>query len=203
MSTVGSVTYWLRQLQTGEQEACQRLWQAYFQRLVGLARQKLRGTPGRAADEEDVALSAFDSFFRGARAGRFPQLLDRDDLWQLLVVIAGRKAANLALHERRLKRGGGKVRLASELPTGDLSTDGPTFAALIDREPDPAFAVQVAEECRGLLARLGDDELRAVAMWKMEGYTNEEIGGKLGRSALTITRKLRLIRSIWEKEADR
>jgi hypothetical protein len=37
----------------------------------------------------------------------------------------------------------------------------------------------------------------------MEGYSNEEIGGKLGRSALAVTRKLRLIRNIWEKEMDR
>ena len=37
---------------------------------------------GRLADEEDVALSAFDSFCRGAEQGRFPRLDDRDDLWQ-------------------------------------------------------------------------------------------------------------------------
>ena len=200
MSAIGSVTYWLRQLQAGEVDALQRLWEKYFERLVGLARQKLRGAPGRAADEQDVALSAFDSFFRGAREGRFPQLLDRDDLWQVLVVLAGRKAANLVQHERRLKRGGGKVRAASELAAEDSTVDGPVFASLIGREPDPAWAVQVAEECRRLLEGLGDDELRAVAVWKMEGYTNEEIAAKLGRKVLTVTRKLNMIRRLWEKE---
>jgi DNA-directed RNA polymerase specialized sigma24 family protein len=203
MSAVGSVTYWLQQLQAGEQEAFQQLWERYFERLVGLARQKLRGAPGRAADEEDVALSAFDSFFRGAREGRFPQLLDRDDLWQVLVVIAGRKAVNLALHERRLKRGGGKVWVASDLAAEDSAADGPTFAALIGRELDPGFAVQVAEECRRLLESLGDGELRAVALWKMEGYTNEEIAAKMGRKVLTVTRKLNMIRRLWEKELHR
>jgi DNA-directed RNA polymerase specialized sigma24 family protein len=202
MSAIGSVTYWLRQLQTGDQEAFQKLWEVYFERLVGLARQKLRGASGRAADEEDVALSAFDSFFRGARAGRFPRLLDRDDLWQLLVVLAGRKAANLVHHERRQKRGGGKVRVASERPTGDTSAEGPAFAALIGREPDPAFAAEVAEECRRLLESLGHRELRAVAIWKMEGYTNEEIAAKMGRKVLTVTRKLNRIRRLWEQEGD-
>ena len=48
----------------------------------------------RAADEEDVALSAFDSFCRGAEQGRFPQLDGRDDLWHLLVVITVRKKPN-------------------------------------------------------------------------------------------------------------
>jgi hypothetical protein len=53
-----------------------------------LARARLRNTPRRIADEEDVAPSAFDSFCRAARAGRFPRLDDRHDLWQILVLIA-------------------------------------------------------------------------------------------------------------------
>jgi hypothetical protein len=55
------------------------------------ARHKLRGVPRRAADEEDVALSAFDNFCRAAEHGRFPDLADRDDLWQLLLVLTDRK----------------------------------------------------------------------------------------------------------------
>jgi hypothetical protein len=101
VSGAGSVTHWIGQLQAGEQAAFQKLWERYFRRLVGLARKRLQGAPRCAADEEDVALSAFDSFFRRAREGYFPKLLDRDDLWQLLVLIAGRKASNLAKHERR------------------------------------------------------------------------------------------------------
>src|SRR5262245_65329915 len=107
MSTCRSVTYWLDRLQkTGDPTAAQKLWESYFQRLVALARAKLRGVPRRAADEEDVALSAFESFCRGAQHGRFPQLHDRNNLWRLLVVITSRKALNLAQHEGRKKRGG-------------------------------------------------------------------------------------------------
>src|SRR6516225_6362744 len=101
MSSAGSVTDWLGLLKGGDSAAAQRLWEAYFRRLVGLARAKLQGTPRRATDEEDVALSAFDSFCRGAAQGRFPQLLDRLDLWQLLVLLTARKAFDLAQHERR------------------------------------------------------------------------------------------------------
>ena len=82
-----SVSEWLGQLRDGDPAAAQKLWQRYFLRLVGLARTKLQGTPRRAADEEDVALSAFDSFCRGAEQGRFPQLSDRDNLWDLLVLL--------------------------------------------------------------------------------------------------------------------
>ena len=100
----GSVTRWLHELVAGDQAAAQELWNRYFQRLVGLARSKLRGAPRRAADEEDVALSAFDSFCRGAEQGRFPRLDDRDNLWRLLVVITERKACDLVQHEGRILR---------------------------------------------------------------------------------------------------
>ena len=72
MSGIGSVTHWIRRLEAGEQAAFQKLWEGYFRRLVGLVRQRLRGAPRAAADEEHVALSAFDSFFGRAREGRFP-----------------------------------------------------------------------------------------------------------------------------------
>jgi DNA-directed RNA polymerase specialized sigma24 family protein len=200
VSGAGSVTHWIGQLKAGEQAAFQKLWERYFRRLVGLARKRLQGAPRYAANEEDVVLSAFDSFFRRAREGHFPKLLDRNDLWQLLVLIAGRKASNLAKHERRQKRGGGKVRHASALPGGNGSEQGPLFADLIGREPDPAFAAQVVEDYERLLDGLGDEALQSVAVWKLEGYTNEEIAAKLGRAPATIERKLRLIRDAWEKE---
>src|SRR5438874_1896729 len=57
--SAGSVTNWLQALQVGDPEAAQKLWERYFQRLVSLARSRLRGAPRRAEDEEDVALSAF------------------------------------------------------------------------------------------------------------------------------------------------
>jgi DNA-directed RNA polymerase specialized sigma24 family protein len=199
MSSTGSVTHWIHQLQAGDQAAVQNLWEGYFRRLVGLARKKLQGVPRRAADEEDVALSAFQSFCLHAEEGQFPRLLDRHDLWQLLMVITSRKAVDLIQHERRQKRGGGKVQLASALPCGD-SKEGAAFANLIGREPDPEFAAQVAEEWQRLLDRLGDTDLRRVAVAKMEGHTNDEIAGQIGRSKATVERKLMLIRSIWERE---
>src|SRR5438093_1781378 len=58
MASEGSVTRWLGQLKAGDAAAAQPLWERYIRRLTGLARKKLHGRPGRAADEEDVALSA-------------------------------------------------------------------------------------------------------------------------------------------------
>src|SRR4051794_14182513 len=89
----GSVTLWVDGLKGGAANAAaQPLWERYFDRLVHLARAGLRRNARGPADEEDVALSAFDSFCRGAAEGRFPRLEGRDDLWRLLVTITARKA---------------------------------------------------------------------------------------------------------------
>src|SRR5688572_16455948 len=106
MSSSSSVTRWLGRLRAGDRDAAQELWQRYFAQLVRLARGRLQGARRRAADEEDVALSALDSFCRGAAQGRFPDLHDRQGLWPLLVAITARKAGKLVRHERRQKRGG-------------------------------------------------------------------------------------------------
>jgi hypothetical protein len=73
MSSVGSITAWFNQLRAGDRDAAQPLWQEFYKRMVSLARQKLRGAPRGMADEEDVALSDFESFCRGAEQGRFPR----------------------------------------------------------------------------------------------------------------------------------
>src|SRR5438874_663123 len=118
MSSEGSVSHWIAQLRAGDHRAAQELWERYFQRLVGLARKKLRDTPRRSADEEDVALSAFGCFCRGAEQGRFPRLSDRDDLWHLLVTITVQKAIDHIRRECRHKRGGGAVPGGSGGVTG-------------------------------------------------------------------------------------
>jgi DNA-directed RNA polymerase specialized sigma24 family protein len=198
----GSVTTWVEQLRAGNHDAAQRLWERYFPRLVGLARKRLRdlGVSRRVADEEDVALSAFDSFCRAAEQGRFPRLEDRDALWALLVVITARKALDLRTHERRKKRGGGNVAGESVLDALLGTEDGAAgIGQVVGREPTPEFPAQAAEEFRWLLAKLPTEELRAVALAKMEGYTNEGISARQNCAVSTVERRLGLIRTIWQE----
>jgi DNA-directed RNA polymerase specialized sigma24 family protein len=75
------------------------------------------------------------------------------------------------------------------------------LAGLAGGEPTPEAAAEVAEECGRLLSRLGDGDLRRLAIWKMEGYTNAEIAAKLGKSVPTVERKLARIRQAWERKA--
>jgi DNA-directed RNA polymerase specialized sigma24 family protein len=193
-----SVMVWLSQLERGDADAAQRLWEVYYGRMVALAKLKLQATPRRAADEEDVALSAFKSFCRGAREGRFPQVYDSDNLWPLLMSLTAHKAIDLSRHERRVKRGGSGLHGLSART--DTAINEPDWSGIIGREPTPEFAVEVAEECQRLLDRLSDSILRTIAVWKMEGYTTEEIAAKLGCVPRTVERKLQVIRKLWGDE---
>ncbi len=194
-----SVTLWLDRFKAGEREAAQALWERYYAQLVRYVKSRLHGASRRAADEEDLALSAFDSLFRGIEAGRFPQLDDRDDLWQILLVIAQRKAADQILHERRQKRGGGRVRGQSVFENrGDGPAPGLDQHA--DDGPPPELAAEITEQVRRLMDLLPQDSLRVIAQRKLEGYDNPEIAAELDCGLRTVERKLRLIRSLWERE---
>jgi DNA-directed RNA polymerase specialized sigma24 family protein len=200
MHSDGSVTHWIHRLKDGDSTAVQPLWKAYFGRLVSLARAKLRGAKKRDEDEEDAAVSAFHSFWRGVKEGRFPQLEGSEDLWRLLVVITARKAYDLAKREKRKKVGGGAVRGDSAL-RGPDGTPGGGWEQVIGDAPTPEFAAQAAEEYRRLLDQLGDDQLRSIAVRKMEGFKNEEIAALLDCAVSTVERRLKLIRDIWKEDA--
>jgi DNA-directed RNA polymerase specialized sigma24 family protein len=198
LSLDGSISRWLAPLQAGDPTAVQQLWERYFQRLVALARLKLRGTPRRATDEEDLALSAFDSFCRHAADGRFPGLLDRDGLWRLLMILTARKAAHQVRDAGRRKRGGAVVVTGE----ADDSKEEKLLEQVMSREPSPEVAAQMTEEVRRLLDLLGDKELEAIAVARMEGYGIEEIAERSGYAPRSVKRKLQLIRSLWKREID-
>jgi RNA polymerase sigma factor (sigma-70 family) len=190
MANGDSVTEWIEGLKRGDAEAAQQLWQRYCRQLLELARRKLQTLSRKIDDEEDLALSAFKSLcLRAADAG-FTKLDDRDDLWQLLLVLTERKASNLRKHAKRQKR---DIRRLGE---------GVDLEELCAAEPTPAFAAEVAEQCQKLLDCLDDDELRLVALYKLEGYTNEEIAAKLGCVTRSVERRLRFIRKTWEHAQD-
>jgi DNA-directed RNA polymerase specialized sigma24 family protein len=203
MSLNGSISRLLEGLKAGDDAAAQALWERYCDRLVRLARRKLEARFRRVADEEDIALSAFNSLCLGGRRGRFPNLRDRDSLWGLLVFITAQKAAGWVVHEKRQKRGGGKVRGHSALIDKNRGTEEGSFDELIGPAPGPETLRVWAEEYEHLLDRLGDETLRHIAELSVQGHKIDEIAEKLGLARRTIHRKLHLIRKIWlpEKQA--
>lgn len=195
-----SVTHWFEQIREGDSMAARAIWERYYPELVRLAREKLRGTPRRVADEDDIADSVMKSLFLAAQKGRFPDLADRHDLWRLLLRMTARKVVDLKRREGRKRRGGGRVRGESVLDGDDSGGDWGGLAEVIGDEPTPEFAAMMAEEFQRLLERLDSDDLATLAVAKMEGYTNEEIAKRLDCSVRTVERQLRLIRRKWQEE---
>ncbi|NLS93693.1 MAG: RNA polymerase subunit sigma-70 [Planctomycetaceae bacterium] len=196
------VTCWFHGLAKGDEAAAEEVWRHYYEKLVRFARGKLAEGQRRAADEEDVALSAFHSFCRGAAAGRFPQLEDRHDLWKLLVTITARKAAHQIRRDMQQKRGSGSVRGESVFVGAGDSDRAFGIGNMLGTEPTPEFAVMAAEECEHLLEALPDEQIRQIALWKLEGFTNEEIAEKLDCAPRTVERKLQRIRDLWGREGE-
>ncbi len=189
------VSRWIEGAKNGDEEAIRALWDRYHQHLVHFARRMLPRNRRRVADEEDVASSAFKSFFFAARSGRFPDLHDSEGLWKLLLKMTARKAVDLKRHEGRKRR-----RVLGESVLVSRRDDSPEdgLARVEGHEPTPEFAAMVTDECRHLLELLGDRELEQLALAKLEGLSNEEISQRHGCSLRTVERQLHLIRKKWE-----
>lgn len=194
-----SVTQWIGRIQQADDPvAQQRLWDAYFSRLIALARSRLKPHQRRVTDEEDVVISVMDSFFSGAAKGRFPTLSDRHNLWPLLVKITARKACNQVRTQRALKRGGGRVRGDSIWSRYDDSGESPGLERVASSEPTPEFALAVAENCEAMLHGLSDETLARIARLKLEGFTTLEIAQQTDLAPRTVERRLETIRKRWE-----
>lgn len=189
MTDTGSITRWIDDLRRGDESAAEQLWALYFARMAAIAGKRL-GAAGRGVDGEDAALSAFKSFCLGTRAGRFPQLCDRDNLWPLLLALTSHKCVDHVRRETRLKRGG---RAAS-------TSEG--LEMLTSREPTPELLTEVGERLSQLLNRLdatGDPTLRTVAVGRLEGESTDELAQRLACTRRTIERKIRVIEQVWDR----
>ena len=64
----------------------------------------------------------------------------------------------------------------------------------------PESLASIVDQYRFLLARLGDDSLKAVVAGTLKGESHEQMALKLGVTERTIRRKLQVVRSIWRTE---
>jgi RNA polymerase sigma factor (sigma-70 family) len=181
-----SVTRLIRAAQGDRDSAVGPLLAVYFDRLVRLARERLKNLPGMAGYDEDLALRSFYSVYRRVRDPERPLHLDgRDDLWRLLATRTVSRAIDLIRRHR---------------PEG-LSDDH-DLEGILTREPMPEEAAEMADECRRLLDMLDEPQLRQIALWKVEGYTNEEIAARLDCVLRTVERKVSRIRLLWRRELE-
>jgi RNA polymerase sigma factor (sigma-70 family) len=206
MTAPGSITHWLDQLRAGDADASdqagEEIWRRYAPSLLALARRHLDQQLCQRVDENDVLQSMYKSFCLRQQRGEF-NLTQRDDLWHLLVAITLRKVRDVAKHHGRERR---------EHPREGAEQPEPTLPAgpqeICDRlpagSPPPEEIAVFTEELQRRLQAL-PPELRQIALWKLEGYTNEEIAGPdlLNCSPRTVERKLERIRGKWRSSAQR
>jgi DNA-directed RNA polymerase specialized sigma24 family protein len=201
MTNEFSVTTLLKKLP--DESAANKLYQRFVEQVVTLARQKLGGIPRRDSDEEDITQEVFEGFFRGVRDRKFLDLNDRHDLWQILFMLTERKAADAKRKFFSQKRGAGRVSGESGVDNlQDSQGVKMGLAAFPGQDPTPDFAAAAVEELQNLMDLLPDKELRQICMWKMEGFTNDEIANKIGRVTRSVENKLRLIRKYWTEEQE-
>jgi DNA-directed RNA polymerase specialized sigma24 family protein len=197
-----SVSEWLADCRKGDDAAAARLWERYFHRMVGLARRRLEALNRRvAADEEDVALSAFGAFCRAIRDDRYPDLEDRESLWCVLARFTRGKAGDLIDRETAARRGGGRTQGESGLgPATDASSGLQGFAGVADPAPTPDVAAEMAELFQRFLDSVEDERMLEAAVLKMAGHASDAIAEMLQVSPPTVRRWLRLLRATLEEQ---
>ena len=193
------ITIWIDDLRNSDDSAASKIWNHFMSRLHEAARRKLRAETRRVYDEEDAVQSAFNSFCAGIAVGRFPDLRDRESLWQLLLVITARKVTHRHRFDQQLRR---DVR--RNLPELIFTNTNGTAAhrhldAVKSPEPTPEFAAEFVDVCELLMNHLDDPNLQEVAAMRMEGYNDSEIAAKLDCSRSTVQRRLEVIRRRWQE----
>ena len=190
-----NVSHWIQLVKDGDSVATNQIWKHYFDRLVRAVRNRLYGQNRAVSDEEDIVLSVFESFYGAAEQGRFPDLADRDDLWQLLLTMSARKVVDKRRHDQRQRRGGDIKRYSLQ---GD--TEDSTIIEAIGTDPSPEMVLMMQESVEQLFSHLGVGQLQELAGAKLEGCSNAEIAARFGCSERTIERRLHLIREKLQQE---
>jgi RNA polymerase sigma-70 factor, ECF subfamily len=196
VSDPGSVTMALADLRASDarvrNDAAQRLWERFAPRLCALARSRLNARIRVREDEDDIVQSLFLVFF-AAQRGDGASLRGREDFWRLMVRMTLCKVANVVHHHQRARR---DVRREQALMRQDRpSEDGYGLSAVMapSRALSPQDEVISRLELERILSGL-DEAQRRILTWKLEGFTNAEIGREIHRTERTVELKLRLIR---------
>ncbi|CAN5302496.1 ECF-type sigma factor [soil metagenome] len=191
------VSLWINELRQADPVAARKLWTHFVSRLYELGRNKLQPSTRRVYDEEDVALSAFQSFCAGISDGRFPDLHDRESLWHLLLLLTARKISNRQRHDQQQRRDVHRT-LSDSIYTSPNEIPS-CFELVNSREPTPEFAAEFVDTCEHLYQSLNDPTLQQVVTLRLEGYTDSDVANRLNCSRRTVQRRLEVIRRHCER----
>jgi RNA polymerase sigma factor (sigma-70 family) len=181
----------LNRILRGDEQAAATVFERYAERLSHLARSRLSARLAARTDPDDIVMSAYRSFFVGAREGRF-HVECGGDLWRLLVEVTLHKLYRQAAHHHAQRR---SVR--RELAPTDSN---PPLSSAASREPTAEEGLLAAEELENLLGKL-NDRGRAIVELRLQGFTQEEIAKHVGCSSRTVRKWLENARKLLVSQA--
>jgi RNA polymerase sigma factor (sigma-70 family) len=198
---------------SGLEQAAAEIYQRYSQPLQEYIKFRCQMGCARVVDEEDIVQEAMVDLLRGAPKGRFRELDNRQDLWQVLRVLAKRRAIDQFRRETAAVYGNGEVRGESvfDSPAGSSSEiaglDGHPEGRLVPRNELSPWMIRLIEEefqqWMDLLSAVDREKprsrLQEIAQLRYEGHTVAEIAKRFDCSTRTIEKRLELIRKIWSK----
>jgi DNA-directed RNA polymerase specialized sigma24 family protein len=182
-------------------EAARIIWEQFASRLQSLVRRHLDNRTHRREDEQDILQSAFATFCQG----QFEEMSapdSREALWKLLVRITLCKVVNITNRHLAARRDVRRERAAAADRGGAEPSLFPRWMLdHVDRaQPSPEERMVVVEEFDRLLQGFPED-LRRIAVWKLEGFTNAEIACMIGRTVRCVELKMQLIRKRLQQES--
>jgi DNA-directed RNA polymerase specialized sigma24 family protein len=197
MSSAGSLTLCVQNLRSPDaqqrDEAARIIWERFSTRLQSLVRRHLDNRIRRREDEQDILQSMYASFCTGQLEGMSPPS-SREELWKLLVRITMCKVVNTAHRHMAARRDVRRERADAKARRPGDSLFPRWMLEHVDRaQPSPEEKLIVLEEIKRLLQAL-PEELRAIVLWKLEGFTNADIASKMGRTVRCVELKMQLVR---------
>ncbi|MFM7165790.1 MAG: ECF-type sigma factor [Planctomycetaceae bacterium] len=193
-----SVTQWICDAKSNPSgDSFVRLWHRYMKMVARIATSHLSLSLRRFVDGEDIASEVFSELSSGFEDGRFHHLDDRDDLWQILVVLTERRARHWYRRSQTEKRGGGKPEFPIDQPAG--SNDDLPFSQIADKGPTPQDAAYLSDELNNFLHTLPGDSYRRIAIDWLTGFTQQEIAHRHSIGVGSVERKLRIVRESLRK----
>ncbi|KAA5547168.1 hypothetical protein FYK55_01805 [Roseiconus nitratireducens] len=161
-SSHSSVTQILRQLRNAADEearqvAAEKLHARYRLRVERVARGRLPGSGG-LADEQDVAQSAFRSFFDRIETGQLDALVSGGQAWAILAKLTKNKAIDSVRYDNAKRRGGDGAR---RVPPAER------FPPVPPTPPRRAPGMPAASEA-------GDSQIRSPLRWNEDEPESRE-----------------------------
>jgi RNA polymerase sigma-70 factor, ECF subfamily len=184
----------MARVRAGDDDAAAAVFNRFVSRLIGLARSRLDPVMRRKVDPEEVANSAFKSFFR--RCAQF-DLEGWDNLWEVLLLITLRKCGRRVEYFRAQRRDVQR-EVVGPLPAERSHAGWEAIA----REPTPEEAAVLNEAVEQLLRRLPERE-RPILVLALQGYSPIEISAEVRRTERTVYRVLKRVREKLEEMRDR